>query len=236
MPFQTSVNTDPAPAVEGDFASANPRASMLAGPGQLIAGVGGVTVGRFARAKNSDGTVTNADTGLASRIGFVHRNQPALITVWLGEASMLVNRGLEVTLFDAGDFWARFAAGATIGQKVFANYADGSAIAGTDGSPPVGAVVTASTATNTTLTVTGVTSGVLAVGQPVSGAGIPAGAYITALGTGTGGVGTYTLSAATTATAAGVTVTASGAKDTGFWVHSDAAVTELAKISDRKPY
>lgn len=235
MPFQKTVNTDPAPAVEGDFASANPRASMLAGPGALIAGVGGVIVGRFARAKDSDGTVTNSDQGVASRIGFVHRNQPAVITAWLGASSMTVYQGLEITLFDAGDFWCRFAAGAAIGQKVFANYADGTGIAGTDGSPPTGAVVTASTATNTTLTVTGVSSGALAVGQPVSGTGIPAGTYITALGTGTGGTGTYTLSAATTATASGVTVTALGADDTGFWVQSVAANGELAKITDRQP-
>lgn len=236
MSFQTSVNTDPAPAVEGDFASANPRASLLAGPGALTAGVGGVIVGRFARAKNSDGTVTNADPGVANRLAFVHRNQPALITAWLGEASMLVNQGLEITLFDAGDFWARFAGGAAIGQKVFASYADGTAIAGADGSPPAGAVVTADTTNgSTTLTVTGVTSGTLAVGQPVSGTGIPAGAYIASLGTGTGGVGTYVLSAAATADGTGVTVTALGADDTGFWVQSVAANGELAKISDRQP-
>lgn len=236
MPFQKIVNTDPAPAVEGDFASANPRASMLAGPGALTAGAVGVTVGRFARAKDSDGTVTNADPGVACRIGFVHRNQPALITAWLGASSMLVNSGLEVTLFEAGDFWCRFAAGAAIGQKVFANYADGAGIAGTDGSPPTGAVVTGDTTNaSPTLTVTGVTSGALAVGQPVSGTNIPAGAYISALGTGTGGVGTYTLSANATGTAAGTTVTALGADDTGFWVHSLAGNGELAKISDRKP-
>jgi hypothetical protein len=232
--FQRTVNTDPAPAVEGDFASANPRASMLAGPGALTAGALGVIIGRFARAKNSDGTVTNGDPGVASRLGFVHRNQPAVITAWLGESSMTVTSGLDITLFDSGDFWCRFAAGAAIGQKVFANYADGNAVAGTAGTPPTGAVVTASTATNTTLTVTGVTSGALAVGDPVSGTGIPAGAYIAAFGTGTGGVGTYTLSAATTATASGVTVTALGAKETEWYVHSTAANGELAMISTRK--
>jgi hypothetical protein len=233
--FQKTVNVNPAPAIEGDWSSANPRYSVLAGEGALTAGSVGVTVGRFARARNDNGKVTNAHPGVACRLGFVHRDQPAIITAWLGEATMLVPAGLEVTLFDAADVWVRFAAGANIGDKVFANYADGSAIAGVAGTPPTGAVVTASTATNTTLTVTGVTSGALAVGDPVSGTGIPAGTTITAFGTGTGGVGTYTLSAATTATAAGVTVTALGASETDWWVHSAASATELAKIATRRP-
>lgn len=232
--FQRVVNTDPAYAIEGDFASANPRATMLAGVGALVAAAVGVTVGKFARAKNSDGTVTNADPGVASRIGFVHRDQPAIITPFLGEATMLVPTGSPVVLFDAGDFWCRFAAGATIGQKVFASYADGSAIAGTAGSPPQGAGVTATVANGSpTLTVSAVASGALAVGDPVSGAGIPAGAYITAFGTGTGGVGTYTMSANATADHADEAVTALGAKETVFYVHSTALAGELAMISDR---
>ena len=43
--FQKQVNLTPAPAVAGDYASANPHVSVLAGPGGLVAGVGGVTVG-----------------------------------------------------------------------------------------------------------------------------------------------------------------------------------------------
>lgn len=232
--FQKTVNVNPAPAIEGDWSSANPRFSILAGESALTAGATGVLVGRFARARNDNGQVSNGHPGVACRLGFVHRDQPVLITAWLGEASMLVPAGLEMTLFDSADVWVRFAAGAAIGQKVFANYADGSAVAGTAGSPPTGAVVTASTNTNNVLTVTAVTSGALAVGDPVSGTGIPAGTTITAFGTGTGGVGTYTLSAATTATATGVTVTAVGASETEWWVHSTAAATELAKIATRK--
>jgi len=234
--FQKTVNTDPAPAIEGDFASADPWASLLAGAGALTAGALGVIIGRFARARNDNGTVTNGHPGVACRVGFVTRHNPALIVPFLAESSMTISPGLDMTMHDAGAFWCRFAAGAAIGQKVFANYADGTAIAGTAGAPPTGAVVTASTNTNNVLTVTGVTSGALAVGDPVSGTGIPAGAYITALGTGTGGVGTYTLSAATTATATGVTVTALGASETQFTVHSTAANGELAKIASRAVY
>ena len=48
MGFQTTVNLQQAPAVAGDFATANPRASFPAGEGQYVAGASGVTVGRFA--------------------------------------------------------------------------------------------------------------------------------------------------------------------------------------------
>lgn len=232
--FQSVVNTDPAYAIEGDFASANPRASLLAGIGALTAAAVGVVVGKFARAKNSDGTVTNGDPGAPSRIGFVHRDQPAIITAWLGGATMLVPSGQPVTLFDAGDFWCRFTAGATIGQKVYASYADGSAIAGAAGAPPQGAEVTATTVNaSPTLTVTAVVSGALAVGDVIAGTNIPAGTTIQAFGTGTGGVGTYTMSANATGAATGTDVTAAGAKETPWFVHSTAAAGELAMISTR---
>ncbi len=45
--FQTQVNVQQAIGVEGDFASANPRASVLAGAGAFVAGAQGVTVGRW---------------------------------------------------------------------------------------------------------------------------------------------------------------------------------------------
>jgi hypothetical protein len=136
--FQRSVNSDPSPAVEGDFASANPRASMLAGAGALVAGPLGVTVGRFAWALNSTGVVTTAKPGGAARIGFVGRNQTSLITAWLGEASMVVQSGINITLHRSGDFWGRFAAGAAIGQKVFASDTDGTLLADAAGATPVG--------------------------------------------------------------------------------------------------
>lgn len=232
--FQTSVSVEPAYAVEGDFASANPRASLLAGIGALTAAAAGVLVGRFARALNSNGTVTNGDPGGASRLGFVHRDQPAIITAFLGAATLLVPTGSPVTLFDAGDFWCRFAAGAVIGQKVYANNADGSATAAATGTPPQGAEVTATTVNaSPTLTVTAVTSGALALGDVLTGTDIPAGAKIIAFGTGTGGVGTYTMSANATGSASGTDVTASGAKETQWYVHSTAAAGELAMISTR---
>lgn len=227
--FQRQVNLAQAPAVAGDYASANPRVSMLAGEGALIAGALGVTVGRFARATVA-GVVSNA-WAAATRLGFVHREQQAVITAFADEYGTVVPAGKIITLMTKGDFWGLFAAGATYGQKVYAAYADGALSAAATATPPTNALITANTATNTTLTVTANTGAPIAVGQPVSGSGIPAGAYISALGTGTGGAGTYTLSAATTATATGVTVTATTAVETDFTVTSTAAAGELAKFS-----
>lgn len=122
MGFQKTINIQPAPAVEGDFASANPRASVLAGPNAFIADTAGVTVGRFAWA-DADGKVANAGSGAPT--GFVHREQQALITEWLGATSMLVPEGLPITLHNEGDFWVKTLTVATVDQKVFASLTTG---------------------------------------------------------------------------------------------------------------
>lgn len=123
MPFQNQVNQQWAPAVEGDFASANPRATVLAGPGGLVVGAAGATVGRFGWA-DANGNVTNSGTGAPT--GFIHREQQALITTFLAEASMVMPQGLPITLYKAGDFWVKTGTTATVGQKVFASTTDGS--------------------------------------------------------------------------------------------------------------
>lgn len=140
--FQRNINTQPAPAIEGDFAGANPWFSMLAGEGALTAGPDGVTVGRFARAATATGVVTNAKPGTASRIGFVGRHQPQIITGFLAQTAMLIPGGLEITLHDGGDFWCRFAGGAAIGNKVFVADADGTATAAAAGATVAGSVET----------------------------------------------------------------------------------------------
>jgi hypothetical protein len=154
MGFQTQVYVQPSPAVDGDFASANPRASVLAGPGSLVAGPEGVTVGRFAWAtSNGEENINSgevdfynlvANTGTGAPTGFVHREQQALITQWLAEATLLIPGGFPVTLHSAGDFWTRNAGGAatTAGQKVFAKLTDGSAVPGAAGASVAGAVET----------------------------------------------------------------------------------------------
>lgn len=235
MGFQKTVNQYLPPAVEGDFASANPRASVLASEGQLVAGAAGVTVGRFAWA-NSSGVVLNSGTGAPS--GFVHREQQGLITVWLGEQTMLVPQGLPVVLHNEGDFWVKntvaVAALANPRLKAFASLIDGSVQFAATGATASGLTLTASTATNV-LTVT-VTSGVILTGMQVTGAGIPANTYITGQLTGTAGsTGTYSLST-TPGTVASETMTASAYVETNYVLGGlsnggTGAVGELVKIT-----
>ena len=209
MTFQTSVPTYPAPAVPGAKASLAPVYPVTSGPGSLVAGPQGLTVGNFAWVVTNPATGQGvAQAGVTGNTinwqsiqpdGFLGLEQQGLITTFLADASMIVPAGLPVTLYDRGDFWARCATSqANIGQKVFANLFTGAILAGAAGSfqtPQLGSNFAgqASFATNV-MTVTSVTSGVLAVGHLVSGAGIPPGTYITSLGTGTGGTGTYNLS------------------------------------------
>lgn len=135
MPFQTVVNQTPAPAVAGDFASANPNASVLAGPGTFVAGTGGANVGLFGWA-DANGLVTNAGSGVPT--GFIHRDMQALIVTWLAEATMNIPAGQPVTLMSAGDFWAKTGTVATVGQKVFASNTTGAIETGAAGSTIAG--------------------------------------------------------------------------------------------------
>lgn len=231
MGFQKSVNNDLPLAVEGDFASANPRASVDAYEGQLVAGTGGVTVGRFAWA-DSTGKVLNSRSDASIPSGFIHREQQALITAFLGEATMLVPQGLGVTVMDSGDYFAKSKTNFTRGQKIFASVTDGSVSVGAAGALlNDGAVVTGSIAT-TTLTVTAVTSGVLKVGQPIAGSGVTAGTVITAQLTGTaGGVGTYSVSASQTVSS--TTITSQDSIETKWFARNTGVTNELVVLSSR---
>lgn len=135
MPFQTVVNQTPAPAVAGDFASANPNASVLAGPDTFVAGTGGANVGVFGWA-DANGLVTNAGSGVPT--GFIHRDMQALIVTWLAEATMNIPAGQPVTLMSAGDFWAKTLTAASLGQKVFASNTDGTIKTGAAGATIAG--------------------------------------------------------------------------------------------------
>lgn len=139
MGFQKQVYIEPAAAVAGDFASSNPRSTVLAGPGALVADTAGVTVGRFAWA-DANGKVTNAGTGVPT--GFVHREQQGVITIWLAESTMVIPAGLGVTLHNLGDFWAATKTVATIGQKVFASNTDGTISTGAAGDTIAGSTET----------------------------------------------------------------------------------------------
>lgn len=219
--FPNQVNAMQAPGVEGDFASANPRFTVLAGEGALIAGQGvidgelveGIVVGRFGwlsyERVDSDNAPAIIDTfGAGQPAGFVHRQQIGYITPYLATASMIYTKGQAATLFNGGDFWVknRGATYAQVGMKAFANFADGSVYFAAAGSTPPGGSGDASSIAAATfsatgsiagnvLTVTAVGSGVLYAGATFSGSGVASGTKIVEQLSGTaGGVGTYAVS------------------------------------------
>jgi hypothetical protein len=218
--FQTSVSTQPAPAVAGDFASANPRTSFDAGPGGLVAGASGLTIGVFAWVSqypaDPNGTGQQAsNTGQGLPSGFVHREQQGLITAYLDNAEMSMPAGFACTLMTGGDFWAKNDGTNIVlpGQKAYASLATGKVRFGATGSATQGATsnlssLAAATGTCTAtivgniMTVTGTTAGTtLVVGATLSGNAGSAGGDAVATGTkiirqlsgSTGGIGTYAL-------------------------------------------
>lgn len=211
MPFQTQVG-QPAYAVAGDFCDANPRWTVDAGPGGLVAGAAGVAVARFAWAVaplDADGSptiVNNFGSGPVS--GFVHREQQALFTQYLQEVSTVVPSGLPLTLFSGGGFWVTNsgATEAQYQQKAYANLATGLVTFAATGSPSTGGTGTASSIAASTYSVTGsisgniltvsaVSSGTIYPGSTFSGTGVATGTTIVSQISGTaGGIGTYYVS------------------------------------------
>jgi hypothetical protein len=220
MGFQQNVNSTPAPAVAGDFASANPRTVVLAGPGGFVAGAGGVTVGKFAWLDTDGRTVHNYGTAPAAPAGFVHREQQALISQYPAEASNVIPVGFPVILHNGGDFWVNNSgpSSSTIGEAIYATYGDGSAtmgaaatgasVTGAMGSTntaSLGATFTASAHTldATRIDVTAVT-GLISIGDTVAGSGISGAQTIVSQDTGgtPGGAGTYVISDTNTTSSA----------------------------------
>jgi len=209
--FPNQVNVAQTPGLPGDWASKNPRHSFVAGPGGLVAGPNGVTVGRFAwataplDADGTPGTVSNSGYGLPS--GFVHREQQALITTYLAASGSLIPAGMPVTLTTSADFWVKNdgATEAQFGQKAYVNFADGKVTFAATGAPTSGGSGSASTIAAGTssmtgsiagnvLTITAVSSGTLYPGATISGTGVATGTQVVSQLTGTaGGIGTYLL-------------------------------------------
>lgn len=196
--FPSQVNTIQAPAVEGDFASANPRKTVLAGEGALVSGQGvidgvlviGIVVGRFAwttyQTVDNDeapGTVNTFGSGLPA--GLIHRLQVGLITTYLATSSLVLLQGQQAVIFNDVDLWVknRGATFAQVGMKAFASFADGAASFAAAGATPGGGSGSASSiaaatfaatgsVANDTLTVTAVGSGSIYAGATISGSGI----------------------------------------------------------------
>jgi len=206
--FQTIVNVNQGMAVEGDFASHNPRASVLAGPGALVAAPEGVWIGRFAWINASRVDWENApaiasSSGAGPVAGFVHRESQGVITDWLAASSMKVNGGMSITLHQAGDFFAmnRGTTYAAPGMKAYARLSDGAVLFAAPGAAPGAAAVTGSIAAGTVtgtgsitgnvLTMTAVT-GTMVNGTTLTGTGVAAGTMVQSQISGTpGGIGAY---------------------------------------------
>lgn len=207
--FQTQVYQQPVMAIAGDFASANPYFTFNAGPGGLVAGVGGVAVGVFAWVYPPDdpnGTGKIVQTfGGGSPDGFVHREMQGTITQFLAYAAGVILQGQQMSLMTGGDFWVvnAGAASAVSRMKAFANVQTGAVSFAAAGTIPGGASATGSSVAAATFSVTGsiagnvmtvtaVGSGVVVNGATVSGTGVATGTKVVSQLTGAvGGIGTY---------------------------------------------
>lgn len=182
--FQTFVNRNMAPGVVGGFASMNPRAAVLAGPGAFKADSAlPVLVGGFAWATPST-KVAYGQYKANSFIGFIGNEGQTIITDYLGVSRLAIQAGLPVTLYSHGDFWASIAGVVTAGQAIYADANTGAATTAASNVAATGVVA------SNVLTVSAIT-GTLTLGQTITGTGINGvlGAQLTGTA---GGAGTYT--------------------------------------------
>lgn len=116
--------------LEGYFASANPRASTVAGPLAWRAGNDGLAVARFGFANQDTGLVDNSRSNAGQVLGFVFPvvNGNSAVRVWRG--IRYARPGVGVSLMANGDYWVRFMGGAQAGDVVWASQVDGTAISG----------------------------------------------------------------------------------------------------------
>ncbi len=229
MSFPNKVNVQPAIAVEGDFSSINPRATVIAGVGAFIAAAAGLTVGAFAWA---DPTFTFlASTGAGPVTGFIGREglRADILTPGPGypDSSMTVLGGSFITAYSSGDFYVRNNGSTTsaIGQKAYAFNATGLASFAATGSPPAAATLSSGSVTANTLnvssvavnaftgsiagqvlTVSAIGTGGLYTGQVIAGGNVDPGTVITGQLTGTtGSTGTYSVSISQTVASTAMT-------------------------------
>jgi hypothetical protein len=235
MGFPNIVAVQNAIAVEGDFASVNPRATVIAGVGAFLAGAAGLTVGAFAWADPAFTFLNSFGSGPVT--GFIGREgqRADIITPGPGypDSSMTILGGSYITAYSSGDFYVRNKGTTTsvIGNTCYAFNNSGLCSFGAAGTPPAGAVLTTITVTantfnvsavapntatgsiaGTTLTVTAIGSGtVLAAGQTMAGTGVDPGTSIIRQITGTAGnTGTYQVSISQTVGSVSLTMSGAG--------------------------
>lgn len=216
--FQNQINVQPAPGVEGDFASSNlNKYSALDGPGGFVAGPAGVFAGRFGWANDTytDGLggpaqVLNQALGVSGvPTGFIRRDGQGLNTTFLSRGTLFIPGGFGLTLFSEGDFWVRNngSSEALRGQKCYASYADGTASFAATASPAGATSTSFSIAAETFSVTASVVGDVMSVSAVGSGTLYPGSVLSSAAGNATivsqltstaalgalGGTGTYKL-------------------------------------------
>jgi len=218
----SQVQVVPSPGVEGDFCTANPRYSAIAGPGGLVAGPGGVVAGRFCWALPGSfdvdsgpqvvsNTFQGSATGSLSVLGLIHREMQGILLSPLTPSSLVIQQGFPVTALNECEMWVKNTGltQVSVGQKAYANLLNGAATFAATGAPTTAASATTSSIAAATsaftgsiggtdgnlLTVTAVSSGTIYPGTTISGGSIAAGTKVTQQLSGTaGGVGTYLVS------------------------------------------
>jgi hypothetical protein len=219
--FQTRVNRQVPPAVIGQYASMNPRASALAGAGQFRSGgslnylsaANLAVIGNFAWGQGQ--FATSQKPSGASVGGFVANELQTVIPfpdasnpLYPNPVRLAVEGGFPVTLNTHGDFWT-LPVGAVSGivspgDSVYARAYDGALTNDSTDFSATGAQTT------TAMVITAVTKGALVPGMHLSGTN--AASVVVAQASGTpGGAGTYTMSVSETVGSATVT---SNATDT----------------------
>lgn len=208
--FQRQIGVGPAPAVEGDFSSTNPRYSVDAGPNGLVSG-DFLFVGRAAWVTpplDGDGFPAVAQSlGSGPITGILHREMQALFTLYLQENAMRVPPGFNITLMSSADLFV-LNTGTTYaqpGMKAYANFADGKFTFAATGSPTQSASVTGTIAAGTgswpgvisgnVMTVSAPVTGLVVPGGILSGTGVSTGTTVLSQISGTAnGAGTYYVS------------------------------------------
>lgn len=241
--FQTRVNRYPSPAVIGQFASMNPRASALAGAGGFRSGngtnyLGGqnlAVVGNFAFAA---GLFAGAQipTG-ASVAGFIANELQTVIPfpsandpAYPNAVRLAVENGFPVTPYTHGDFWTLPVAPlngiVSPGDSVYARQYDGAPT----NDPVAFSATGVQTAASANVTISAVTKGVLVPGMTLGGAAT-AGTIVVSQTSGTpGGAGVYVANN-TTGFASGVVTAA--ALDTKFiWASPTVAGASFTGVID----
>ena len=121
MPFPNKVNRHLPPAVEGDFASTNPRQVAVAPANGWRAGKGGVQVGRFVF-EQGKGVVLNTPLNVGDApIGIAAREYLGQIQSIEGEgnlATMGIPEGRPLTIFTSCDIWVITESDTVRGEKI----------------------------------------------------------------------------------------------------------------------